>query len=79
MLQKLRKNLEQKGIKFLITPPLKEKIVELSYDIKFGAREMKRVIQNKVEDVLAQALLSGELKRGNTVEGDPAEFKLKIQ
>lgn len=79
MLQKLKKNMEQKGIKFLITSPLKEKIVELSYDITFGAREMKRVIQDRVEDILAQALLSGALKRGNTVEIDPAEFKLKIQ
>jgi len=79
MLQKLKKNLKEKGIEFLITLPLKEKIVELSYDITFGAREMKRVIQDKVENVLAQALLSGELKRGNTVEVDHNEFKLKIQ
>ncbi|MDO8559194.1 MAG: ATP-dependent Clp protease ATP-binding subunit [bacterium] len=79
MLQKIKKNLKEKGIEFLITPQLKEKIVELSYNITFGAREMKRVIQDKVEDALAQALLAGDLKRGNTVEVDPAEFKLKIQ
>lgn len=79
LLQKLKKNLKEKGIEFVITLPLKEKIVELGYDITFGARELKRVIQDKVEGVLAQALLSGELKRGNTVEIDPNEFKLKIQ
>jgi len=79
MLQKIKKNLKEKGIEFLITPQLKEKIVELSYNIIFGAREMKRVIQDKVEDALAKALLAGELKRGNTAEIDPAEFKLKIQ
>lgn len=78
MLQKLKKNLKEKGIDFVISLPLKEKIVELSYDITFGAREMKRVIQDKVENVLAQALLSDELKRGNSVEVDPDGFKLKI-
>jgi len=39
---------------------------------------MKRVIQDKVENILAQAILSGELKRGNRAEIDPEEFKLKI-
>ena len=78
MLKKLKKNLKEKGIELVITAPLMEKIVELSYDITFGARQMKRVIQDKVENVLAQALLSGELQRGNTAEVEPSEFKLKI-
>lgn len=78
MLNKLKKNLKEKGIEFLITLPLQEKIVELSYDITFGARAMKRVVQDKIENVLAQALLSGDLKRGDTAEVDPVEFKLKI-
>lgn len=79
MFLKIKKNLKEKGIEFLITEPLKEKIVELGYNITFGAREMKRVIQDSVENALAQALLSGELKRGNTVEVNPDGFKLKIE
>jgi len=78
MLQKIKKNLAEKDIEFIITQPLKEKITELGYSPIFGAREMRRVIQDKVENVLASALLSGELKRGNRVEIDPEEFKLKI-
>ena len=39
---------------------LKEKIVELSYNPKFGAREMRRVIQDKVENILASAILSNQ-------------------
>lgn len=77
MLQKLKKNLAQKDIDFVITLPLKEKIVELGYDPTFGAREMRRVVQDKVENLLASALLSGQLKRGNRVTIDP-EFKLII-
>ncbi|MDO8524437.1 MAG: ATP-dependent Clp protease ATP-binding subunit [bacterium] len=78
MLNKLAKNLLDKGIKFSATQELKEKIVELSYNPAFGAREMKRVIQDKVENNLAKALLLGDLKRGKIVSVDPVDFSLKI-
>jgi len=50
----------------------------LSYNPVFGAREMRRVIQDKVENVLASALLSKELVRGSKVEIDPKGFKMII-
>jgi len=78
MLSGIKKNLEEKGIEFVITKELKEKIVELGYNPTFGAREMRRVIQDKVENVLAEALLSGEVKRGQRIGIDPTEFKLII-
>jgi ATP-dependent Clp protease ATP-binding subunit ClpA len=78
LLQKLKKNLFEKGIEFVITPALKEKIVELSYSPVFGAREMRRVIQDKVENVLAKAILSSQLVRGNRIEIDPQNFQPKI-
>lgn len=78
LLQKLKKNLIDKGIDFKITQELKEKIVELGYNPIFGAREMKRVIQDKVENALAKALLSGNVKRGMAVEIDPVTFELKL-
>jgi len=76
MLQKIKVRLKEKEIEFEITEPLKEKIVELSYDPKFGAREMRRVIQDKIENVLAQALLSEQIKRGDTIQIDPNTFEL---
>ncbi len=78
MLSQLKKNLGEKGIEFIITKALKEEIVELGYSPIFGAREMRRVIQDKVENVLASALLSGELKRGDRVEVNPKKFELII-
>ena len=68
----------QKEVDFVITEPLKEKIVELGYDITFGARSMQRVIQDKVGNALAQAILSGQLKKGNRVKINPQGFKLEI-
>lgn len=78
LLKKLKKNLMEKGIELVITDPLKEEIVELGYDPIFGARQMRRVIQDKVENVLALGLLSGELKRGVKVEIQVPDFKMKI-
>ena len=78
MFANLKKNLQEKGIEFIITEPLKEKIVELGYSPVFGARELRRVIQDKVENVLASALLSQQLVKGNKVEVDQKDFKLII-
>jgi ATP-dependent Clp protease ATP-binding subunit ClpC len=78
LLQKLKKNLKEKEIEFVITPELKEKIVELGYDPVFGARQMRRVIQDKIENVLAEAILGDEIKRGERVTVEPKNFRLVI-
>ena len=78
MLGKLKKNLREKEIEFLITEGLKKEIVELGYSPVFGAREMRRVIQDRLENVLAQALLSGKIKRGDRIEFNMPNFELKI-
>lgn len=78
MLNKLANNLRDKGIEFEITKEIKQKIVELSYSPEFGAREMKRVIQDKVENLLTQGILSDRLKRGNKVRIQTEPFSLEI-
>lgn len=77
-LNKLAKSLADKGIKLDITKELKEKIMEMSYSPEFGAREMKRVLQDSVEDNLAKAMLSGQLKRGSKIIIDPVDLHLII-
>lgn len=78
LLQKLKKNLKEKEIDFVITPEIKEKIVELGYDPVFGARQMRRVIQDKIENVLAEAILADEIKKGERVTVEPKNFRLII-
>jgi len=78
LLGKLQKNLQEKGVEFVVTKALKEKIVELGYSPVFGAREMRRAIQDKVENPLASALLSGKIKRGMRVNLNPKNFNLNI-
>ena len=74
MLQKLQSNLREKGIDFVITLPLKERIAELGYNPAFGARNMRRVLQDKVENAVAVAILSNTLRRGDRVTVDPGTF-----
>ncbi len=74
----LNKNLKEKEIELVASERLKQKIVELSYEPAFGARQMKRVVQEKVENVLAEAILSGRIKRGDRVEIDPEKFEAKV-
>lgn len=77
-LNKLNDNLRAKKIQLIITEELKSKIVELSYDPVFGAREMKRVTQDKIENIIARALLKDEIPQGSKIQIDPNSFAITI-
>ena len=76
-LEDLKENLKEKHIDLKITQELKEKIVEISYEPVFGAREMQRVIQNEVGDELASKILSDDLKAGDKVKIIPEDFSIE--
>ena len=57
----------QLGIRLKIRDSVKAHIVETSYDVKYGARPLKRAIQTKIEDVLADEILAGRIKRDSEV------------
>lgn len=78
LLQKIVQRLKNKNIELVITKELKEKIVEIGYNPLFGAREIKRVIQDKVENALAKALISGNLKKGKRIKINPGNFEVEI-
>lgn len=60
---------------------VKKLIFEKGYDKKYGARPLKRAIQTNIEDELAEAVLKGEIKRGDTVQvtvrNDTVKFVVK--
>jgi ATP-dependent Clp protease ATP-binding subunit ClpC len=78
-LTKLAQNLEKKSINFIITEELKKKIVEMSYDPVFGAREMQRAIQNNIGDVLSSAILKNEINSGDKFIINAEDFTLEKQ
>ncbi len=68
LLKEIQLKLKEKGIDLIITQPLKEKIVELGFSPEFGARPMERVIQEKIGNLLAEAILAGKIKKGEKIE-----------
>lgn len=58
---------EQLGIQLIIRDSVKKHIVETGTDQKYGARPLRRAVQNQLEDKLAEAILSGEIKRDSEV------------
>ncbi|MEI9748023.1 ATP-dependent chaperone ClpB [Moellerella wisconsensis] len=69
-LARLYKRLEEHGYEVTMTPAALEKIGEAGYDPIFGARPLKRAIQQEIENPLAQQILSGKLLPGKLVTLD---------
>ena len=58
---------EQLGIRLAIRDSVKKHIVETGTDQKYGARPLRRAVQNQLEDGLAEAILNGEVLRDSEV------------
>jgi len=67
MLKKIKKNLGEKGINLKADKDGVAILAHEGYDPKFGARPLRRLLQDKIEDIIANKLLGGELKRRDTV------------
>lgn len=66
-LKSLVKRIENLGYHFQMTDKAKEFVVSKGYDVQFGARPLKRAIQNYVEDGLCELLMEGNLKPGSVI------------
>lgn len=67
MLNKIAKMLKAKGMDLRTENEGVRKLAALGFDPKFGARPLRRVLQEKIEDIIANKILAGELKRRDTV------------
>jgi ATP-dependent Clp protease ATP-binding subunit ClpC len=70
MLARVRDRLKAQGITLEVTQEAKNHIIKIGYDVAYGARPLRRVIQNMVEDVLAEQLLLRKYTPGMTVVVD---------
>src|SRR3989442_9805809 len=66
----IEKQLTAKGVALEMTPEALDWIGEKGYDVVFGARPLRRVIQNEIEDRLSEALLEERFTSGDTVKID---------
>ncbi len=78
-INRLRPRLAERHITLHLSDAAKELLAEEGYDPQFGARPLKRVIQKEVENRLAHALLSGQIRDGDTVEIDAKDGKIVLE
>ena len=72
-IEKMKPRFESIGFKIKLTDPLKNKIADVGYDPKYGARPLKRVLQKYVEDTIASMMVQNKIKAGDslTLDHDP--------
>ena len=80
-LKDVTSNLIEKGIDLVVTDEAKDWLVEKGYDPIFGARPLRRVIQDHVEDKLSDAILAGRLGPADTaiIDIDGGELTVKAE
>jgi ATP-dependent Clp protease ATP-binding subunit ClpB len=82
-LHQIQKRLAERHIELELTEAAKEFLIEAGYDPVYGARPLKRTIQQKILDPLAVSVLSGEFHEGDVVhvdkQGDSLVFKSPVE
>jgi len=79
MLREVWKELAEKTVKLEVTEAAKNLLGEKGYDPVFGARPLRRAIQDLVEDPLSEALLRGDFQAGDTVLIDCEDDRIVIR
>ena len=66
-LKELLSRIESLGYNIEITDEAKDMVAKKGYDVQFGARPLKRAIQNYIEDGLCELIINGDLKMGSRI------------
>lgn len=74
MLGDLTERVKDRGYTIDVTRDLLDVLVEKGYSPEFGARPMQRVLQDVVEEKIAQKIISGEVQKGDTIQLSKADF-----
>jgi len=68
LINELQQRVIRKGIHLVIKPAAKRLLIQKGYDEKFGARPLRRAIQDELEHQIADGILSGEYEKGSVLE-----------
>lgn len=79
MIEDLKKRLAQKSIGLQLTDAVEKHLIEKGYDIKNGARPLRRTIEDELESLLADRILDGSLNKGDIAKIDYKDDKLTLK
>lgn len=69
-IDRLQRRLQERRLELAVTPDARSWLAERGYDPIYGARPLRRLMQNEIDDRLATAILDGSVRDGNTVRVD---------
>ena len=78
-LKELYDRIGELGFKLKITAKMKKYLTEVGYDEKYGARPLNRVIQKYIEDPIAEKMIDGGLKEGDTIKIGYSQDKVNVE
>ena len=79
MLKDLFKRLAEKELNVEVTDEVKDHLAENGYSEAYGARPLRRLIQRKMEDSLAEEILSGKYSAGDTIKVTLVDGKISFE
>ncbi len=79
MIKELAEEIKEKNIGIDVSMQAKKTILENGYDIKYGARPLRRVIQRLIENPLAEGFIKGEYKSGDKIKVDIVDGEIKVE
>jgi len=68
LINELRQRLVRKGLALKIKPSAKKFLIDKGYGVKYGARPLRRVIEDEVEHAIAEQVLDGAYTKGDILE-----------
>ncbi|PJJ73594.1 ATP-dependent Clp protease ATP-binding subunit ClpB [Diaminobutyricimonas aerilata] len=77
-IDRLSRRLEDRRLDLAVTPQARRWLAERGYDPVYGARPLRRLMQREIDDRLARALISGEIRDGDTVRVDLGDDGLTV-
>jgi ATP-dependent Clp protease ATP-binding subunit ClpC len=79
MMKDLLKRLSERGLSIEVTDEVKDHLADAGYSEAYGARPLRRLIQRKIEDELAEEILSGKYGDGDTIRMTLVDEKIAFE
>ena len=70
IITEIETRLSDKNLKIKLTDKARDYLVDIGYDVNYGARPLKRVVSRTIENIIAEKIISGEIKYGETITFD---------
>ena len=78
LVKDIQERLDEQDIKLILSDEAKELVINDSFDVRFGARPMKRYLQRHVETLLGREIIRGTIEEGDTAKIDVEDGKLIV-